>query len=149
MGKDWECIVLPTGIVFLKQRVGYRVRQGFISGLFQKQCEGGYRSWYTYSSNLVAIRRLLRTASNKKSWQVLGMRLVYSSVASCMCNLQHFTLHRLQKLENLAKKSVRAKLISDVWEFKLNSKYHTPRMYDHPFLNDFLPHLVHPVTEKL
>ena len=36
MGEAWECIVPPTGSVFLKQRVGYRVRQGFHFGLFQK-----------------------------------------------------------------------------------------------------------------
>ena len=59
-GKAWERIILPTGSVFLKQRVGYRVGQGFISGLYQKHCGGGYRSRYTYFSNLVARTRLLR-----------------------------------------------------------------------------------------
>ena len=45
--KAWEHIVSPTGSVFQKQRVGYRVGQGFTSGLFQKHCVGGYRSRYT------------------------------------------------------------------------------------------------------
>ena len=59
MGEAWERIVPLTGSVFLKQRVGYRVGQGFTSGLFQKQCRGGYRLRYTYFSNLVARTRLL------------------------------------------------------------------------------------------
>lgn len=55
MGEAGEHIILPTGRVFLKQRVKY-VGPGrdFNSGLFQKQCREGYRSWYSYFSNLVA-----------------------------------------------------------------------------------------------
>ena len=54
--------VLPIGSVFMKLRVGYRVGQRFISGLFQKQCRGGYRSLYTYFSNFVARTRLPHTS---------------------------------------------------------------------------------------
>ena len=45
-GKAWE-------------RVGVGLGRGFISGLFQKQCGGGYRLQYAYFSNFAAKTMLL------------------------------------------------------------------------------------------